>query len=154
MFKFTKCCSYTILSLAVFFLGFVLALTAGDRTDPEAVARDLLKAMQENNLDAIFEIMEKDKQKHFSPLTPENRQALETIVKKDMEKIGANAKVTELRKCATLSGKPAIAVKVGTAEDEVYVFILSKEGDIYSFSTTQSLSSRFYNNLELIKKIE
>lgn len=154
MSEFTKYYIYTTLFIWVFSLGVVSALRAVDRTDPEAVAGHLLKAMQENNLDAVFEIMAEGEKKHFSPLTPENRQALEAMVKKNIEKIGEKAKVAELRKCATLTGKPGIAVKVGTGEGEVHVFILSKEGDNYSFVSFQTLSDRFYNRLVLVKKIE
>jgi hypothetical protein len=138
----------------MFFPGLVSTSWAVDRTDPGAVAGHLLKAMQENNLDAVFEIMAEGEKKHFSPFTPENRQALEAMVKKTMEKIGEKAKVAELRKCATLTGKPGIAVKVGAAEGEVYVFILSKEGDNYSYVSFQTLSDRFYNSLVLVKKLE
>jgi hypothetical protein len=154
MFNFTKILLYAILYLVVFFPGFISAAPGVDQTDPEAVARHILTAMQGNNPDAIFEIMEKDRQKHFSPYTPENRQVLEAAVKKDLEKIGANAKVAELRKCATLSGKPGIAVKVAASEDEVHVLILSQEGTNYYYVNLQSLSTRYYDTLALIKKVE
>jgi hypothetical protein len=154
MSKFTRCNIYTTLFLWVFSLGVVSTLWAVDRKDPEAVAGHLLKAMQENNLDTIFEIMAEGEKKHFSPFSSENRLALETMVKKIIEKIGEKAKVAELRKCATLTGKPGIAVKVSTAEGEVHVFILSKEGDNYSFVSFQTLSARFYNRLVLVKKLD
>jgi hypothetical protein len=151
---------YAILLISVLFLGTVSLLLAQetaaplDRTDPEAVAKYILTAIKENDLDAILEVMDKDQKKDFLPFDAQNRQALELIVIKDLEKIGKRAKISELRKCTTLSGKPGVVARAGRKGDEVHVIILSQEGDIYSYENILTLLNKAYKELTFIKKVK
>jgi hypothetical protein len=125
-----------------------------DRTDPEAVAKFVLAAIQYDDLQALVEVMDKDQSRDFIPFTPQSRSALEAIVKKDKEKLGKKAKITELRQCTALSGKPGVAAQAGKKEDEIYVIILSKEGDIYSYENILTVFKDTYQDLVLIKKVK
>jgi hypothetical protein len=150
---------YAIFLMLVFFLGAVSLLLAQetaapvDRTDPEAVAKYVLTAIKDNDLDAILEVMDEDQKKDFLPFNPLNRQALELIVKKDLKKIGKRAKITELRKCTTLSGKPGVVARAGRKGDEVHVIILSQKDDIYSYENVLTLLYKSYKELTFIKKV-
>jgi hypothetical protein len=145
--------------MSVFFLGTVSLLLAQetaapvDRTDPEAVAKYVLKAIVENDLDAILEVMDEDQKQDFLPFNPLNRQALEVITKKDLEKIGKRAKISEIRKCTTLSGKPGVVARAGKKGDEIYVIILSQRGDVYSYENILTLLDKTYKELTFIKKV-
>jgi hypothetical protein len=145
---------YTILLLLVFFIGPVSTLKALDQSDPAAVTQYLLQAMQINDLDGILRVMDKDQQQYYLPFTPANRLSLEKVVKKDLEKIGKKAKVKEIRRCTTLSGKPGVAARVGKKGDEVYVVILSQEDNTYSFENVLTLSKDAYKELELVRKVK
>jgi hypothetical protein len=150
---------YAIFLVLVFFLGTASLLLAQetaapvDRTDPEAVAKYVLTSIKNNDLDAILEVMDEDQKKDFLPFTPLNRQALEIIVKKDLEKIGKRAKISELRKCTTLSGKPGVVARAGRKGDEIYVIILSQKDDTYSYENILTLLDKTYKELTFIKKV-
>lgn len=150
---------YAILLMLVLLLGSVSLLLAQetaapvDRTDPEAVAKYVLTAIKKNDLDAILEVMDEDQKKDFLPFDAQNRQALELIVKKDLEKIGKRAKISELRKCTTLSGKPGVVARAGRKGDEVHVIILSQNDDIYSYENILTLLNKAYKELVFIKKV-
>jgi len=155
-----SCSFYAIFLMSVFFLGIVPLLLAQEtaapvnRTDPEAVAKYVLNAIQENDLDALLEVMDEDQKKDFLPFDALNRQALEVIVKKDLEKIGKRAKISEIRKCTTLSGKPGVVARAGKKGDEVYVIILSQTGDVYSYENILTLLDETYKELTFIKKVK
>lgn len=150
---------YAILLMLVFFLGTASLLLAQetaapvDRTDPEAVAKYVLTSIKKNDLDAILDVMDKDQKNDFLPFDAQNRQALGLIVKKDLEKIGKRAKISELRKCTTLSGKPGVVARAGRKGDEVHVIILSLEDDIYSYENILTLLNKAYKELTFIKKV-
>ena len=150
---------YAIFLMLVFFLGTAFLLLAQetaapvDRTDPEVVAKYVLDSIKDNDIDAILEVMDEDQKKDFLPFDAQNRQALELIVKKDLEKIGKRAKISELRKCTTLSGKPGVVARAARQGDEVHVIILSQEGDIYSYENILTLLNKAYKELTFIKKV-
>ena len=151
---------YAIFLMLVFFLGAVSLLLAQetaapvDRTDPEAVAKYVLDSIKNNDLDAILEVMDEDQKRDFLPFDAQNRQALELIVKKDLEKIGKRAKISEIRKCTTLSGKPGVVARAARQGDEIHVIILSQEGDIYSYENILTLLNKTYKELTFIKKVK
>jgi len=155
-----SCGFYVIFLMSVFFLGaasWLLAQEAAtplDRTDPEAVAKYVLKAIEENDLDALLEVMDEDQKQDFLPFDALNRQALEVIIKKDLDKIGKKAKISEIRKCTTLSGKPGVVARAGKKGDEVYVIILSQNADMYSYENILTLLDQTYKELMFIKKVK
>jgi hypothetical protein len=144
----------------VFFLGAAFLLPAVapadsvNRSDPAAVAKYVLNSIQQNNLEALLEVMDKDQKQGYLPLTPENREALAKLVRDDLKKVGKRGRISELRKCTTLSGKPGVVARARKKGDEVYVIILAKENDIYSYENTLTLLKQAYNELIFIKKVQ
>jgi hypothetical protein len=150
MFQPTKCHLYTIFFLLVFSVGIVSPLMAVEQTDPEAVARYVLEAMKKNDLDGIFAVMDEKKKQNYSPLA-EKRAAFEEKIKGDLAKIGDGADVMELRKCTTLTGKPAVAVKVAVKDGQVCALMLSQDGGTYSYSGIMTFAEKYYGTLASFK---
>jgi len=134
--------------------GSFLAGQGVDHSDPVKVANFVLNAIYYNDAPSIVLAMDPEQKKLYDPLTPYKRQELERSIEKDKEKIGKNTTVSELRACTTLSGKPGIAGQIRKKGDELYVIILSQEGELYYYDTILTLLPKAYKDLKLIKKVK
>jgi hypothetical protein len=137
------------------FIGFTSPLHAQelDRTSPVAVANAFLESLQSKDYTRIISLMAEDQRKEYQSIMDSNPQDIEKIFSKDKKKAGKATRVTELRKMTTFSGKPGIAAKVRKKGREIYVVILSKEGDHYFYENSLTVTSRLYKELVFIEKV-
>jgi len=124
-----------------------------DLTDPVKVANDVLNFIQSDNAEGILAVMDPEQKQAYLPFTPDKRQEILRVIEKDKEKIGKVKEVTEIRECTTFSGKPGIAAKVRGKSSELFVIILSQEGNLYYYDNLLTLTPDAYEKLKLIKKI-
>ena len=124
------------------------------RTDPVAVANTFLKNLKTKDYPAILSIMPEEQRKEYSMILKNNPKDIERIFSKDRKKAGKIMQVSELRKMTTFSGKPGIAAKVKKKGREVFVIILSKEGEEYCYENSLSLTAKLYKELTFIQKVK
>jgi hypothetical protein len=153
MYKFGKNSVSGFIMLFLFLLGIPTLQMAVDQKDPEALANYVLQAIRVNDLDALYNVMDKDKKMAYTPFTPSKRDGLLELVEKDQKKIGKRTKIAELRKCTTISGKQGVAAKVKKKGKEVFVIILAidKNDNLYYYEETLTLSSKLYKELKAFK---
>jgi len=125
-----------------------------DRSDPAAVANAFLEALHVENYSFIIDLMPKAQMEEYRTIAANNPTDINRIFGKDKEKAGKKTRVTELRKMTTFSGTPGIAAKVWKKGKEVYVIILSKEGDKYCYENSLTVTSKLYKDLTFIQKVK
>lgn len=136
------------------FLGFdyFLAAQEMDRTDPVKVANYVLKLILVGDVDGLLTTMHPNHKETYMPFTPERREQMQQQVANDREKIGKVLEISEIRELTNFSGKPAVAAKVNKKSDEVYVIVLTREGNLYYYDSFLTLGAKAYKKLKLIKK--
>ncbi|UCH93735.1 MAG: hypothetical protein JSV88_26185 [Candidatus Aminicenantes bacterium] len=147
---------FFFLPLLVIFCFIPVSFLAGqdiDLADPEKVANHALIAIQEGDADAMLQVMDPEQKKMYLPLTPDKRLGLQKMMENDKEKIGRVKKVSEIRECTTLSGKPGAAAKIRQKSDELYVIILANQDNLYYYENLLTVTPDVYRNLKLIKKV-
>jgi hypothetical protein len=156
MLKKHSICVFVLLILLSGFFGFTSQVMAAElnRKDPVAVANAFLESLQAKDYTRIISLMPEDQRKEYQEIMDRDPLDIEKIFSKDRKKAGKATRVTELRKMTTFSGRPGIAAKVRKKGREVFVVILSKEGDIYSYENSLSVTSRLYKELVFIQKVK
>ena len=125
-----------------------------DRSDPVAVANAFLKYLNAGDYPSIIKLMPEEQQKEYSSILSNSPKDMDRIFNKDKKKAGNKTRVTELRKITTFSGKPGIAAKVKKKGQEVFVIIISKEGDNYCYENSLSVTTNLYKELTFIQKVK
>jgi len=125
-----------------------------DFSDPVRIANYALGLIRVGDVDGLLEIMHNDQKKDYIPFTPDKREKLQEIIHKEKDSIGKYKKISELRECQTISGKPGVAGKVWKKSGEAFVVILVKENNLYYYESLLTMDAKAYKKLTLIKKVD
>lgn len=124
-----------------------------DRKDPVMVANGIITAIRSDDLDTLVTFFNETNRKKFGvPLSPEQRKKMEKYLVKSKRQIGDVQKVEEAREKSP-DPKPEVVVKIRVDGGEVFVVVLSREGEEYFFEDINSPSTESYEKLKpFVKK--
>lgn len=140
---------YCLLSSGFYVMGQEI-----DRTDPVKMSNFILDSIKNGRYYQIVQVMNPQKAEEYLPFDEGKLRALESLFSRDQKKIGNTTAVSELRKVNSFVNREGLAAKVNKKGDEVFVILLSKDGDQYYFEDTLTISKELYEKLEFIRKVE
>ncbi len=118
--------------------------------DPRQVANIILKSIHEGDIETIIKYFNSTNKRKFSPLDEKNRTRLKKHFESELKSIGDVVEVEEIRQAPSYVGEGAVVAKIRQVENEIFVVVLTKEGDDYVFEDINSPSVKRYGQLKLL----
>jgi len=122
-----------------------------DNKNPEKLCNYILYALHNCDIDGLSKTFNETNKQKFLPLNSKNKKRIRSICAEESRVIKGISKVSELRKGPSFMGAGSIIGKIQTIGNEVFVIVLTREGNTYAFEDINSPSVRMYSRLQLIK---